>query len=237
MSAANEGGVQAVTLAREYGSGGGEIARRLAARLGWELLDHQIVDRVAPAADLTPGEAASLDERGESFVTRLLLGMEYASTSDSPLLVPDNPGHTYERAVRHLIEQAAASGRVVIVGRGGQLALAGRPDVCHVAVVAPLAARVAYVMRRESLAAGPAQARIAQMDHSRRQWVRDAYGQNGADPRLYDLVINTGALDLDAAVDLIALAVQRKGAGVAPDGPERGPAAGLPPYPAPPAPP
>ena len=70
MSGASEAGsVRAVTLAREYGS---EAAR---SRGGWRRASAgscsttRIVDRVAPVADLTPGEAATLDERGESFVT------------------------------------------------------------------------------------------------------------------------------------------------------------------------
>src|SRR4051794_533136 len=63
-------GMKAIAIAREYGSGGGEIARRLAARLGWQLLDHSIVAQAAKLMGLTEHEAESFDEHGDNFWAR-----------------------------------------------------------------------------------------------------------------------------------------------------------------------
>src|SRR3954452_17423007 len=83
-------GMKAIAIAREYGSGGGEIARRLTARLGWQLLDHEIVAEVARSTDLSESEARRLDEHGMSFVTRLLTGLAYAMP-EHPLSTLENP--------------------------------------------------------------------------------------------------------------------------------------------------
>src|SRR5258708_28021441 len=65
----------AITLSREYGSGGGEIASRLAKRLGWYLVDHAIVERVASEMGTTTQDAEAPDEYTEGAVTPILNSM------------------------------------------------------------------------------------------------------------------------------------------------------------------
>ncbi len=227
------GGMHGVTIAREYGGGGGEIARRLATRLGWQLLDHQIVAEVAHRIGFLEADANRLDEHRASFLTQLLSALAYA-VPPSPL-VPSDPPPNYQSAVRQLLQHAPTAGQVVIVGRGGQLALAERRDVLHVGVIAPLPGRLAYVMRREGLTEAQARARIQHEDQERQGVLQEEYGQNGLDNHLYDLVINTAVLDLDSAVDLIVLALKCKGRRLHVPAEELGPGAGLALYPTSPA--
>src|SRR5213080_211772 len=67
--------MRAITISREYGSGGGEIATRLARHLGWQLIDHEVVVQVAHELGVSEAEAEEHDERVESLVGRLLKGM------------------------------------------------------------------------------------------------------------------------------------------------------------------
>src|SRR5689334_5319238 len=67
--------MRAVTISREYGSGGGEIARRLATKLGWRLVDHEIVAQVAHELDISVEEAESRDESAQSTVSLILNSM------------------------------------------------------------------------------------------------------------------------------------------------------------------
>src|SRR5690348_14114969 len=69
--------MHAVTISREYGSGGGEIAARLAKRLGWQLLDHALVERVASELGTSQEEAEVHDEQSEGFITQLVNTMQY----------------------------------------------------------------------------------------------------------------------------------------------------------------
>jgi MFS family permease len=208
--AARASEVRVVTISRQYGGGGGEIGARLARRLGWELLDRAVVQRVAEGLHLTEPEAEERDERTQPFIARLL-----ASTrSLEPFILNDCPAglmdvDVYRETVRGVIESAAKIGHVVIIGRGAMVVLAGRPDVLHVRVVAPLEERIAYVAYREGLAPAAAQQRLVTKDHDREGNLWATYGRRLDDEDLYDLTFNTGLLDLDTVVAEICLALRR----------------------------
>jgi cytidylate kinase len=137
--------------------------------------------------------------------------------------------------MRRIIIAAASTGHVVIVGRGGQVLLADQRDVLHVRVVAPLEPRVAYVVRREGLDPETARRRVQAKDQARTRYMQTQYHCQHEDPHFYDLVIDTAVLDLDSAVDLICLALERKASRLTVPLAELGPASGLAPYPGKPA--
>ena len=226
--------MRAVTISREYGSGGGEIAQRLAARLGWQLVDHEVVARVARELGMSQDEAAEQDERAESFVARLLNNLQVIEPNVliNPPLAHPHDVQAYHAAVCRVVEAAAEEGRVVIVGRAGQFVLRQHRDVLHVRVVAPLAQRIQYVARRERLDEAGARARIQDKETNRARYVQTFYRSRTDDPHLYDLVVNTAILSLDDAVALIAQALGLKAARLGLPPAQLGPGAGLAPYPA-----
>lgn len=226
--------MRAITISREYGSGGGEIAARLAQRLGWRLVDHEVVVRVAQELHVSEAEAAEHDERAEGLVETLLRNMQLMGPvmpaySSSTSLWGNEP-QLYREALRRVVEAAAHAGHVVIVGRAGQVLLADHRDVLHIRVVAPLPQRIAYVARREGFAEPEARSRILLKDRDRERYLQMQHHRQPNDPELYDLVINTGVLDLESAVDLICLALQRKAQRIAVPVAELGAVAGLAPY-------
>jgi MFS transporter, DHA1 family, multidrug resistance protein len=225
--------INIVTLSREYGSGGGEIAARLAHRLDWQLLDREVAVRVAQKLGIGEDEIDAYDERVESLATRILdtLGQVqpmFPIAVEVPL--PLNARAIHE-ARRQVIEGATAVGQVVIVGRGAQAHLTHRRDMFHVRIVAPLEARIAYVMHREDRDQAAARARISRKDEERSRYLRTFYQRDPSDPHLYDVIVNTAILDLDSAVDVIALALERKARCLARPEAEFGPMAGLARYP------
>jgi CMP/dCMP kinase len=226
--------MQAVTISREYGSGGGEIAKRLAQRLGWQLIDHEIVAHVAEALEISEEEAEIHDERVESVVNSLLTSMSIvqpAMFSVAPLPVVTTDLKTYRAALNQVMEAVVSRGQVVIVGRGAQVVLAKRRNVLHARIVAPLEQRITYVMTREGLNRADAQTRIQLKEHDRMRYLQTQYHYRPDDAHLYDLVVNTNILDLDQAVDLLYLALQHKAQHLTTPTGKLGPATGLPRYP------
>ena len=225
--------MRAITISREYGSGGGEIATRLATHLGWRLLDHEIVERVALEMGTTIEQAEARDEHTEGFLARAFSNLQFlepayiAGTSADAFLSSEE---TYLDTVSKIVRAAAAQGHVVIVGRGSQVLLADQRDVLHVRIIAPFEKRVAYVMQRESLDQVSAESRIKLKDNDRMRHFETAYHRKLSDSHLYDLVINTSFLELDDAVEIISLSLQHKAAQLSVKTGQLGPAAGVSPY-------
>lgn len=225
----------AVTISREYGSGGGEIAKRLATRLGWQLIDHDIVWRVAREMNVSEGESRALDEQAESLLVRILNAMQgvdapfMAATSslDSIAVSP----RAYREALTKVVDAAAARGHVVIVGRASQVLLAARRDVLHARVVASLETRVTYVMNREGLGREQAIERIQRKEHDRVHYLQSEFKQHPDNAHLYDLVVNTDVLALNSIVSLLCDALRYKAAQLSIPADALGPGAGLPQYP------
>ncbi len=226
---ATVGQMRAVTISREYGSGGGEIAARLAQKLGWQLIDHEIVVRVAKEWQVHESVVAEQDEIGESTLSRILSSLRMfqpISSVDVPVL-PETDAQDYQASLRRVVMSAVEAGRVVIVGRGSQKLLADRRDTLHARIVASLEGRIAYVMEREGLDRNAARARIQLKDRDRARFLESVYHQSPATAELYDLVVNTDTLSLDDAVTLIAQALTLKGARLNIPANQLGPGAGL----------
>jgi cytidylate kinase len=214
MSTADAGvsAMRAITISREYGSGGGEIASRLAERLDWRLVDHEVVKQIAARLGVEEEDAAAHDEHAESWVMQFLTTMQGVGPMvalPSNLSFPPTEA-SYTRALREVVHGAVLAGQSVIVGRGSQIILRNRRDTLHVRIVAPLEQRISYVMLRENLSRAEAQQRITQRDQERRRYLINTYRYAPDDVRLYDITLNTAVLDLDSCVELIVRALEAK---------------------------
>src|SRR6266487_5349852 len=244
--------MQAVTISRQYGSGGGEIAVRLARKLGWQLIDHSVIEQAASELGVYESDVAKRDEEYvEGRLTRILnrlrglsAGAFSPTVSGTPIPMgtpyaanprPAAEQRAYYETMQYVVSAAAKTGHVVIVGRGGQILLSDRREVLHVRVVAPLELRVAYVYRREVSDKDAARTRVKEKDRARDRYIQSQFKRTPDDPHLYDLVINTAVLDLDRIVELICLALEDKASRLSVPEEELGPAAGLAPYPGRPA--
>ena len=227
--------MRAITISREYGSGGGEVAARLAKHLGWRLIDHEVVVRVARELGVSEADVEVHDERAESLFARILTSMQsiqppvYVESSTSPILLAN--ANDYRAALHKVVMAAVEAGNVVIVGRASQIQLAQRRDVLHVRIVASLERRVHYVMSREGLDQETARSRIQSKDRDRARYLQVEYQRDPTDAHLYDLVVNTDVLDLDSTVDLINFALERKANRLSVPTGQLGAEAGLPRYP------
>jgi cytidylate kinase len=134
-----------LTVNREFGSGGGRIAQRIAESLGWKLLDKDIIDAIAYAAHVDPSVVRRYDEHVESWLRRLNQQAMRSAALAAGLELRDNAVFDAEEMVKisqKIIEQAYADGNCVIVGRGSQCVLQHKPDAYHVFVYAPHKERI-----------------------------------------------------------------------------------------------
>jgi CMP/dCMP kinase len=200
-----------VTVAREYGSGGAAVAARLATRLGYQLLDRTLIRRIAEAARIKPEVAARLDEHVDPWVERVGRalwrgGFEAVTPFDESDVVD---AERLAVLTGRVIQEAAGVGECVIVGRGSQCVLRGRPDVLHVFVYGRREERLERLRAR----LGPGtdvEAALEETDRERTAYVRRHFGESWLDPRLYHLMVNS-TLGEDAVVATI-LAVLPPGA-------------------------
>jgi cytidylate kinase len=174
------------------GSRGDDIARAVAARLGLRLVGRELINRAAKEAGAPEVALAEIDELG-------LLGVKPSAAAL----------RLYQEKVAAVIHELAADGDVLLVGRGGQIVLADRPDALHVRIIAPRPMRLALVQERCRVPAEVAEARIDASDAARTGFLKRHFGVRGDEAYLYDLVINMAHMDVSAAVDLVCLAAAR----------------------------
>jgi len=202
MSAAQ---TKSIAISRQRGSGGSYIGRAVAERLGVRYFDREML-RVAAEYLSGPEHGSKEDEQPGGWFERFGAALSHASFDAG--YVPPSPTALYEgeladlenRLIREIVDDHIA----VIVGRGAAQLLAARPGVVTVFVHAPVEWRVDRV--RQVYTAGDraaASRMVQQSDRDRTRFIRRVADVEWADPRCYDLAINSMALGFDAAVDLI----------------------------------
>jgi cytidylate kinase len=215
-----------ITFSREMGSGGTALGRILARRLEYALVDKELILRVARRARVSEQAVARYDQedfrKGESLLEGLFAGnpISYAALTmgasfpaevgaAAALVAPFNQKR-YLAATQRLLRALARKGKVILMGRGGQLVLAGQKRTLHLRVVAPLEQRVKRVRRRLKLSEPEALKAISCRDQACARYLKYFYHRDWNDPWLYDLVLNTGRVSLSQAVEIIISLLKEK---------------------------
>lgn len=197
-----------LTVNREFGSGGGRIAQRIAERLGWKLLDRDIIDAIAYAAHVDPKVVRHYDEHVDSWLKRINQQAMRSAALTTGLALQENSVFDAEEMVKlsqKIIEKAHTDGNCVIVGRGAQCVLQHKPDVFHVFVYAPLKQRILRLRTRLEAGADIEQ-RIRIVDDERAKYLYQYFGKRWCNPHLYDLMVSSQE-DEDETARLIEFAM------------------------------
>ncbi|MBV9770074.1 MAG: cytidylate kinase-like family protein [Bryobacterales bacterium] len=184
--------IRTITIEREYGAGGGAIAKKLADRLGWKLWDQALTSEIARVAQVDQAAVERLDERCDSLFYQLMKVFMRGSMEQS--LPVQGLGHfdadSMVEFMQRVISGAAAEGNSVIVGRGSPFLLRGRPDAFHVFVYAPLEEKIRR-LREAGKSEAEARDEIAGVDRQRVTFVRKYFGMEWPTRELYHLMINS----------------------------------------------
>ncbi|HEY0306782.1 MAG TPA: cytidylate kinase-like family protein [Acidobacteriaceae bacterium] len=201
-----------VTIAREYGSGGADIGRKVADLLDWVCVDKQIIEHATTMEKVDRKWAESADERSFAWWERVLYGFRNGDPSmdleKSPAIPVDYD--LMQKLTESVIKQAAEAGKCVIIGRSSQCVLRRHPHVLHVAIYAPLAEKLERMKVRHPQEKD-LRGLLQKMDADRARYTKTYYGCDGLDRRMYHLGLNS-TLGVDRCADIIVKTLQLSGA-------------------------
>jgi CMP/dCMP kinase len=202
-----------ITISRQYGSEGDEIAANICQILGYQSFDKHLMMKVAAEVGLAEGEVVDFTEdqyRVRGLLDRLLGSPQPVFTQSrawSDVKVIDAADSI--PLVQAVMRAAYQHDNVVIVGRGGQAVLRNDPGVLHVRIEAPLETRISRVQLREGLTYDLARDVVAQRDRAAADYLKRFYHVDWADSLLYHLILNTGRWSIESASYLIVNAVNQ----------------------------
>ena len=195
-----------ITVSRMFGSGGSEVAARIATGLGWQLLDNAFVDEVASRLGAPVAEVEAREERVPSLAQRLGATLARGAPEVLPGPSDDALPPSEERLIEvteRIIVEAAGRGHCVLVGRGAQSVLAAREDAIHVFCYATRPGLIARAARRLAVTAKEAEKVVDDTNRQREQYVRKHWKRSWLAHENYHLCLNTDWLGVDGAADIV----------------------------------
>lgn len=195
--------IKIVTIEREYGSGGGEIAQLLATQLGWKLWDQRLTEEIARLANCSKAVVEVREERTDPLYYRLfksfLRGSYEGSLNAHKLNVVDS--ESILKITERVVQHAAKTGNCVIVGRGSQIFLRDRPDTLRVFLYASRENKVRRILARGKTQ-DEAEHLVDSIDRERHDFIQKYFRVEWPDRAVYHTMINTAIGD-DAVVHMI----------------------------------
>ena len=207
-----------ITVARQVGTLGEEVARILAEEMDFRLLDYRVVQAAAEEAGVSTETIAEAEHK-PSFFTRILeaLARNPSGAAGGQWVEPLDMSGTalltsadYRDLVRQVVEDYAGQGQVVFLGHGAQFMLAGRPDTLRVLITGSKVARTRRVMAGMACSEEQANEVVSRTDRERSSYFKEYFGADWLSPTVYDLTVNTDSLNPAQAAALIRAAASAR---------------------------
>jgi cytidylate kinase len=209
-----------ITISREAGSWGDEVARRVASLLQYTFVDKVTMIEAATKTGITESGFVDLDVDSYQFrnLTDRLLGRKEpeikvaipttTSASGIDFKIQTLDARQCMATLQSVITFLSKSGNVAIVGRGGQVILKNAKDAFHVKIIAPFEVRVRRIMESQGCSENRAFWFIRDRDKAIRQYLQRFFGIEWDDNTLYHLVVNTGKLDIEQSAAVIVSSIK-----------------------------
>lgn len=175
-----------ITVSRQYGSLGKEIAEKLSESLGYKFLDKKSLESQSGKYGIPDVSFEKFDEKNPGF-------FEYFKSGKD----------RYLRYLKTAVFENSKEGNCVICGRGAQLMLLGLPGILNVRVIASLPTRIERVSRQLNCDSKSAEKIIHHNDREKSGFHKFFFEHNWNDPDLYDIIINTDNLSIESSVDTL----------------------------------
>lgn len=187
-----------ITISRETGAGGSEIARRLAEELKMDLMGGQIIERVAKNAKMSTNVVETLDEKAVTRVDSMI-----NSLFVSRHLSPDS----YLRHLTWVLGTIGEHGNAIIVGRGANFVLS-KEKTFRIRFVAPKEYRIQHFIKSRGMTKADATKYVEKRDEDRAGYIKNYFKADASDPSHYNMVINTEMTGIEGAVKIVVAAFQ-----------------------------
>jgi len=195
-----------ITISRQGGAGGVSVGNPLAKKLGYALIDEEIINMVAKDARVTSHWVRSIEKDAGGLIHRMIDGLISGKYIDR--LTGDKKGYidekVYIETLYKVMPRIAEEDNCIILGRGGQYILKNFENVYHVLLAADKQDRINFMVEHHDFLPTNAKNIVEQFDIRRARLYRKMGEVDYDKPELYHLVINTSKLSLERAVDIIA---------------------------------
>ncbi len=188
-----------ITIAREYGSGGHLLGEMLSKELGIKLYDKEFIHLVAEKSGINEQYIKKNEQSIPSFWLKCILGknseqsLERSLSSDDVLFVAESK----------IIQELAEKGPCIIVGRCADFVLRDYPNLIKVFCYSDLRSACVRCVQEYGVSEEKAESEIKRINHNRIAHYEYYTGEKWGEPHHYNLMINTGSIDLSVACNLI----------------------------------
>ena len=187
-----------ITISRQFGSGGEAVARLVAEKMGYLLVNKAMIIENLRSYGIRDDFFDQFDEKNFRTIDRA----GYREMEEKR--------RHYLETMHNFIYDLAIRENLVILGRGGQVLFKDFPPALHIKVIAPLKDRLKSVCESYGLDEAVAARLIEEQDHDRQEYLRQIFGYNWLDLDLYHIILNTGVLGLEKAVNIVVNAARTK---------------------------
>lgn len=200
-----------ITVGRQFGSGGRELGRKIASRLGIDYYDKELLKQAAEGAGVSEEFVRDNDERFPKFISSALsfnMGLSPVSWYQNPSSISSD---SIYGAQSEVIRSLASKGSCVIVGRSSDYVLRDFPRVVNIFVHAPMEACVRRIMSRgDSMTEDKARRLAEKTNRLRANYYNFYTDKKWGDARTYDLTFDTSLISTDDIADLVVEYVRRR---------------------------
>jgi hypothetical protein len=186
-----------VTISRDEGTMGDEIAQALAQRQGWRLYDKEIVNYIANNSRVREDIVRQLDEKARGLMDNMILRM---------LRRPESAPfgrEEYHESLLKTLATLAAQGEAVMVGRGANFALRWLEHGFHIRITGSLEVRIQRLSKSWQVSPEIARRRLIELDGDKRAFIRHHFKQDVNDHQHYHLIVNTDYLSTEQVVSSV----------------------------------
>lgn len=200
-----------ITINRECGSGGGEIARLLAEKLGFKVYNRVMLEEVAKQFDITPEAMDRIKAKKNVWwddFCRFYQG--FGAASYNPGEKPEATPMTLYYAEARLLRELAEEESCIIIGRAAFNIFRDDPNAFHVLIMADRDKRIARIAKKQNLSNEEAAKVLDRIDKERDTFVNNVASTSRFDAHNYDIVLNVTDIEPGKAVDFLCEIIQNR---------------------------
>ena len=199
-------GKEVITIGREFGSGGHEVGRRLAAELGLKLYDKELMKIMAQESNICEQVLEDYDEKNTGSLLYSIMMDVYPSMN----YVGNTLSRQIYQAQYDTIRKVGEKGGCVIVGRGADYILRDLPHLTSVFIHASEQYRIGRIVEYEHVSAQKAKEIITKADKKRASYYNFQTEKKWGNVSSYNLSLDTSDIGIDGCVSVIRAYLEQK---------------------------